>query len=50
MSALSILQEATESYIVVLMEDKNLCTIHAKCVTILPKDMKLAHRIQCEKL
>ena len=45
MSALRALQEASESYIVGLMEDTNLCAIHAKHVTIMPKDMQLAHRI-----
>ena len=50
MSAISSLHEATESYIVGLMEDTNLCVIHDKCVTIRPKDMQLAHRIQGEKL
>ena len=50
MSPLSALQEATESFIVCLMEDTNLCVIHAKCVTIMSKDMQLAHRIWFEKL
>ena len=35
-SALNTLQEATESYIVGLMEESNLCAIHAKCITIMP--------------
>ena len=48
-SALRALQEAAESYIVGLMEDTNLCAIHVKCVTIMPKDMQLAHRIWSEK-
>ena len=45
-SAVAALQEATESYIVGLFEDTNLCAIHAKRVTIMPKDMKLAKRIR----
>ena len=40
------LHEATESYLICLLEDTNLCTIHAKHVTILPQGMKLAWRIQ----
>ena len=48
-SAVSALQEATESYIVSLFEDTNLCAIHAKRVTIMPKDMKLARRIRGER-
>ncbi|GKD56958.1 histone H3.2, partial [Tanacetum coccineum] len=43
------LQEASEAYLVGLFEDTNLCMIHAKRVTIMPKDMQLAHRIRGEK-
>mmetsp|Transcript_41182 Transcript_41182/g.131799 ORF Transcript_41182/g.131799 Transcript_41182/m.131799 type:complete len:146 (-) Transcript_41182:36-473(-) len=39
-------QEATEDFIVHLLEDCNLCAIHAKRVTIMPKDMQLARRIR----
>ena len=45
-AALGALQEATEAYLVGLMEDTNLCAIHAKRVTIMPKDMQLAQRIR----
>ena len=48
-SAISALQEASESYIVGLFEDTNLCAIHARRVTIMPKDIKLARRIRGEK-
>ena len=44
--AILALQEATEAYIVGLFEDTNLCAIHAKRVTIMPKDMQLARRIR----
>jgi len=44
--ALLALQEATEAYLVQLFEDTNLCAIHAKRCTILPKDMQLARRIR----
>ena len=46
--AVLVLHEATEAYLVCLFEDTNLCTIHAKCVTILPHDMWLADRIHGE--
>ena len=45
-SAVIALQEATESYMVSLFQDTNLCAIHAKRVTIMPKDMQLAKRIR----
>ena len=38
-SAVLALQEATEAFIVGLFEDTNLAAIHAKRVTIMPKDM-----------
>jgi histone H3 len=48
--AVLALQEAAEAYLVGLFEDTNLCAIHAKRVTIMPKDMQLARRIRGEKL
>ena len=47
-NAASALQEASEAYLVGLMQDSNLCAIHAKRVTIQPKDMKLARRVRGE--
>ncbi|ELU13949.1 hypothetical protein CAPTEDRAFT_174168 [Capitella teleta] len=44
--ALMALQEASESYLVHLFSDTNLCAIHAKRVTIMPSDMQLARRIR----
>ena len=44
--AILALQEATEAYLIGLFEDTNLCAIHAKRVTIMPKDMQLARRIR----
>ena len=43
------LQEAAEAYLVHLFDDANLCAIHAKHVTIQPKDIQLARRIRGEK-
>lgn len=47
--AVRALQEACEAYLVGLFEDTNLCAIHAKRVTIMPKDMQLARRIRGER-
>ena len=48
-NAMLALQEATEAYLVGLFEDTNLCAIHAKRVTIMPKDLQLARRIRGER-
>ena len=45
-AAILALQEAAESYLVSLFEDTNLCAIHAKRVTIMPKGMQLARKIR----
>lgn len=45
-TAVLALQEAAEAYLVSLFEDTNLCAIHAKRVTIFPKDMRLARRLR----
>lgn len=47
--AVLALQEAAEAYLVGLFEDTNLCAIHAKRVTIMPKDIQLARRIRGER-
>merc|ERR1712216_431589 len=44
--SLLAIQEATEDFLVHLFEDCNLCAIHAKRVTIMPKDLQLARRIR----
>ncbi|GFQ95751.1 histone H3.2 [Trichonephila clavata] len=48
-SAVLALQEAAEAYLVGLFENANLCAIHARRVTIFPKDIQLAIRIRGEK-
>ena len=48
-AAVMALQEASEAYLVGLFEDTNLCAIHAKRVTIMPKDIQLARRICGER-
>ena len=47
--AILALQESAEAYLVGLLEDTNLCAIHAKRVTIMLKDMQLAQRIRGER-
>ncbi len=48
-TAILALQEASEAYLVGLFEDTNLCAIHAKRVTIMPRDIQLARRIRGER-
>ena len=48
-SSILALQEAAEAYHVGLFEDTNLCAIHAKRVTIMPKDIQLSRRIRGER-
>ena len=45
-TAVLALQEASEAYIVGLMQDTNECALHAKRVTIKVKDLQLARRIR----
>jgi len=47
--AVQALQDASEAYLTSLFEDTNLCAIHAKRVTIYPKDIQLARRIRGER-
>lgn len=47
-TALAASQEASEAYLIGLLEDTNLCAIHARRVTIMPKDMQLSRRIRRE--
>ena len=48
-TAALVLQEASEAYLVGMFEDTNLCTMHAKRVTIMPKDMMLVRHIHSER-
>ena len=45
-TAIAALQEAAENFIVALFEDVNLLGIHAKRVTVMPRDIRLALRIR----
>ena len=44
--AIAALQEAAENFIVGLFEDINLLAIHAKRVTVMPRNIRLALRIR----
>lgn len=48
LAAVAAMQEAAEAYLVTILEDSNLCAIHAKRVTIMPKDIQLARRLRGE--
>ena len=44
--ALNIIQSVSEDYLVCLFEDSYACTLHARRVTLMTKDMRLARRIR----
>ena len=44
--AMMALQEAGEAFLVGHLEQANLCTIHAKCATVMPRDVQLARQIR----
>ena len=45
-TAILALQEAAEAHLVAMFQDTNLCALHAKRVTIMPRDLQLARRIR----
>ena len=45
-TAVTTLQEAAENFLVGLFKDVNLLAVHAKRVTIIPRDIRLAVRIR----
>ncbi|KAF0719316.1 Aste57867_1129 [Aphanomyces stellatus] len=48
-SALIALQESAEAYLVSLFADSYLCAMHAKRVTLMPRDIILARRLRHER-
>ena len=42
----SFSSQAAEAFLVLLFSDANLCAIHAKRVTVFPRDIQLARRIR----
>ena len=47
--AVDALHEASEDYLVTLLEDANLLAIHARRITLQPRDIQLAWRIRGDK-
>ena len=45
-AAIDCLQEACEAYLVHLMSDAYLCAIHAKRVTLMPRDFHLISKLR----
>ena len=45
-AALECLHEGAEAYMVSLLEDANLLAIHARRITLQPRDIQLARRIR----
>jgi histone H3 len=45
-NAILALQEASEAFLVAVFEDANLCAIHAKRVTVMPNDQRLALKVR----
>ena len=47
--AVDALHEGAEDYLITLLEDANLLAIHARRITIQPRDIQLARRIRGDK-
>ena len=47
--AVAAFQYGAEVFLVRLLEDENLCTNHAKCMTIAPKNLHLTKWLRCDK-
>ena len=47
--AIEAIREGAESYMISLLEDANLLAIHARRITVQPRDIQLARRIRGEQ-
>ncbi|CAD8067883.1 unnamed protein product [Paramecium sonneborni] len=47
-SAILALQEATEAFIVNMLEDSVICAHHARRITVMQRDINLARRIRAD--
>ena len=45
-AAIECLQEASEAYLVHLLSDAYLCSVHARRVTLMPRDVRLIRRLR----
>lgn len=45
-AAIECLQEASEAYVISFISDAYLCSIHAKRVTLMPRDFNLIYAIR----
>ncbi|KAL6122573.1 hypothetical protein NUSPORA_00339 [Nucleospora cyclopteri] len=45
-ASFSVLQESTENFLVGMLEDSYRCAIHAKRVTLMPRDINLIYKIK----
>ena len=48
-STIDCIREAVEAYLVNVLEDSNLCAVHAMRKTVIAKDIWLANRIRGEQ-
>ena len=48
-TAIQCIQEAAEAYLITLFENAHMCTLHARRVTLMPRDLKLARRLRQER-
>ena len=49
-AAIKALKEGAEAYLIGMLEDAQLCTIHAKRKTVIPKDIMLARCLRRDKV
>lgn len=45
-AAIECLQEASEAYVISFLSDAYLCSLHAKRVTLMPRDMSLIKKLR----
>jgi histone H3 len=48
-SAVAAVQESAEAHLIGLLADANLCALHTRRVTAMPRDLQLARRLRGER-